>query len=180
VISDTHLGHAKIREYCPNRCDWSDSIEQHDQVIIDAINSKPDGSVILHLGDFGFGSREQLAAYRARIRHQMILVMGNHDRRSLTAYRALGFEHVCRWFDFESQGQLFICRHNPADFAMEDGEKADWLLHGHQHQKPRLTFHLDEYDCGPTAVDCGIDPWSTPRGPLVPRIDFVFGPPKGD
>ncbi len=179
VVSDTHLGHAKIREYCINRCDWSDSIEQHDQTIIYAINRKPTGSVILHLGDFAFGSREQVAAYRTAIRHPIILVMGNHDKRSASAYRAMGFDWVVKCFEFWSQGQRFVCRHNPADFNETDRLSAHWLLHGHQHNPPKYGGEPGMVG-QPPMVDCGIDPWSTPKGPIVPRIDFVFGPLKDD
>jgi calcineurin-like phosphoesterase family protein len=81
VTSDLHLGHKNIYKYR----DKFDSIEEHDDYIIDKILELRKQDVLLVLGDFLFDNPnfdnyiERLSKKKCRIK----LVMGNHDSLKL-------------------------------------------------------------------------------------------------
>lgn len=148
ITSDTHLGHANILDYCPARRSWTrgdqvelgrtysgavDSIYLHDEAIIQRwVDTVRPGDIVLHLGDFAFGSREQVAAYVARLPGTLVLVVGNHDR-TMNSMRDAGVHQVARRAEFtHPQLGRVVCRHRPKDFTAEDAT-ADVLLHGHCH-----------------------------------------------
>lgn len=97
--SDTHFGHSNI---VLGTSKWADkescrkfsSIEEHDETLINNINSlvKPD-DVLYHLGDWSFGGHFKIPIYRKRIKCKNInLIIGNHDsniRRSNSPYKTL-------------------------------------------------------------------------------------------
>lgn len=158
VISDTHLGHTNIREYCPWRQTWSESIGEHDCRLVNAwAASVGSDETVLHLGDFAFGSREQIAAYRARVPGRIILTVGNHDRKSMTALRALGLEPV-KQYEFQlPDGRLVLARHDPTKFTPEDIARADVLLHGHWHGDGHRNHPDMLVALGSKLIDCGVD-----------------------
>jgi calcineurin-like phosphoesterase family protein len=82
-IGDTHFGHKNIIKFCDGR-DF-DSVEEHDQGIIDRWNSvvRPK-DIVWHLGDVAFGSKniskiEQCNGIKK-------LILGNHDNYPMTEY----------------------------------------------------------------------------------------------
>lgn len=89
---------------------------------------------VLHLGDFAFGPREQLAAFRRRLNGRILLVAGNHDR-SPRVMESLGIDRAVKAYDFEFGGLRYRCRHNPAAFTPEEARAADVLMHGHTHSR---------------------------------------------
>lgn len=120
--SDTHLGHTNIIDYCKRpfsktleTCqlchgagirrvrnfidggDWPCShpdVELHDRTIIERWNARvePD-DLVYHLGDFAFGNFEKIEAYVRQLHGRKVLIQGNHDRLSATAFARMGF-HV--------------------------------------------------------------------------------------
>lgn len=176
VISDTHLGHTRIREYCPGRQAWSQDIQDHDAKIVEAMNDLPAGSVLLHLGDFGFGSKPDLEGWVAALRYPMILVLGNHDRHSASFYRRIGIDLVVKQFEFQApHGAKVLCRHNPGLFTDQDIQAYDMLLHGHTHGT--VVGYGPRFE-GKRVVDCGIDahPWSVmgvgPAGWSIEQLEL--------
>lgn len=52
---------------------------------------------IIHLGDFGLGSKEYIKSIVERLNGKKILVIGNHDNWSEQFYRDIGFHTVSRF-----------------------------------------------------------------------------------
>lgn len=79
IISDTHFGHEFVMR--KERYSKFDSIEEHDNFIIEAVNKivSPD-SLLFHLGDIG--NLETAAKLNGR----KILIKGNHDNDSNQKY----------------------------------------------------------------------------------------------
>lgn len=169
VISDTHLGHDNILDYCPWRQTWATTIAEHDAAIIERWQAvvKPDDWV-LHLGDFALGDKEGLPELRRQLPGRIVLVRGNHDR-SLAVMLAAGFDLVYSAISIDVDGRQWIGRHNPAAFSIREAREAARLLHGHSHGNgyseiihPSITSK---------AFDCSLDalrsvspvPWSTVR-----------------
>ena len=80
-VSDLHLNHAKIIDYCGRPYKNADEMNE---AIIKNINKKVGKRDTLYiLGDVGFGSVEEIVSLLKRINAKKILVEGNHDKRYL-------------------------------------------------------------------------------------------------
>ena len=92
LISDNHFNHQKIIEYC-NRP--FKTVEQMNEEMIKKWNSvvKEDDK-IYHLGDFGFGSKEQIANIISKLNGRIFLILGNHDNHTPQWYRDAGVKEV--------------------------------------------------------------------------------------
>ena len=102
VISDTHFGHANIIKYC-NRP--FNSVEEMDAAMIKNWNEVVSNKdTVLHLGDFGLGSKEYIREIIGKLNGRKILIRGNHDNWTDQFYREAGFDYVSRypivWNDF--------------------------------------------------------------------------------
>lgn len=49
---------------------------------------------IYHLGDFGFGSKEQIANVVSKLNGRIFLILGNHDNHTPQWYRDVGIKEV--------------------------------------------------------------------------------------
>lgn len=158
--SDTHFGHKNILDFChrPFSC-----IEEHDEALITNWNSVvgPDDTVF-HLGDFGFGGYPFWKSIVEQLNGHIILIIGNHDWKNLTAGARLLFD------DCVSQARILIgeqevyLNHFPyLCFAHQNPEKPNHSiqLFGHVHSGP-LSEGTDisrlQY-CFPTQYDVGVD-----------------------
>lgn len=83
--SDTHFGHKNIAS--KNGSQWKSgwrpykSLKEHDQALIDAINSTVRiDDTLYHLGDWSFGGIENIWNFKRQLICQEIhLILGNHD-----------------------------------------------------------------------------------------------------
>lgn len=179
ITSDTHLGHANILDYCPGRRHWDGlegqgvgGIEGHDAFIVAEWHRviRPD-QIVLHLGDFAFGSAGALREYRFRLPGRLWITPGNHDRTA-TAMRTAGFELAEYKLRFKHPvlGKV-TCRHRPKDFKADDAEWADILLHGHRHGN--AAHHDDALAPGvrEKLVDAGVDVWGPAPVPLERMLE---------
>lgn len=92
VTSDTHFNHNNIIEYC-NRP--FNSIEEMNETIIKNWNDTiTNDDYVFFLGDFCLGNRENLIELGHKLNGHKILIMGNHDRVSATAFKDAGFETI--------------------------------------------------------------------------------------
>ena len=92
LISDNHFNHQKIIEYC-NRP--FKTVEQMNEEMIKKWNSVvKEGDKIYHLGDFGFGSKKQIANVVSKLNGRIFLILGNHDNHTPQWYRDAGVKEV--------------------------------------------------------------------------------------
>ena len=83
-ISDTHFNHKNIIKYC-NRP--YKSVEEMNKVLIENWNRVvKDADVIYHLGDFALYDEEELFN---KLNGNIILIRGNHDRKSASYYEKI-------------------------------------------------------------------------------------------
>lgn len=125
LISDTHFEHDLIIKYA-NR---PFKIKEHTKQLIKRWNQiVKDDDIVIHLGDFGFLKHKQLKSILKKLKgKKKILVLGNHDRLSLTQYYNAGFSFVCQSFKYKNI--LFI--HEP----VKDFSNCSFCCHGHIHDK---------------------------------------------
>jgi calcineurin-like phosphoesterase family protein len=146
--SDHHFGHKKIVEYSGRPFS---STEEMDAEMVRRWNARvrPEDTVY-HLGDFSFGSLDDIIANVRRLNGRKILIVGNHDfyhfRRGSRAsdwtrahnfFLAAGFAEVAQrkalWF----QGvAVVLLTHVPVFDATEVNlhEGANLNLCGHVHE----------------------------------------------
>lgn len=93
MISDTHFYHNNIIEYC-NRP--FKNVEEMNQYMIDKWNNRVSkDDIVIHLGDVGFGSKEQVQNLCHQLNGTKILIKGNHDmRKGNQFWKDCGFELV--------------------------------------------------------------------------------------
>ena len=135
VISDTHFYHNNIIKYC-NR-PFKD-VETMNEFMIDKWNSiVSDEDIVLHLGDFGFGSKEQLTNICQQLKGHKILLKGNHCSRKGNAFwLECGFEQVYKQKEMLLTEILGISQ----DFIKTD---SDVILSHYPRQVPdnKLNIH---------------------------------------
>ena len=109
VISDTHWGHSALSDKFKERpTDFEVRISQNWQRMI-----KTD-DLVIHLGDVLFGNRSDWSSILTSLPGRKILVMGNHDKRTISWYMANGFEFCCESFHWQMYGLNILFSHKPA------------------------------------------------------------------
>lgn len=130
LTSDPHLGHRKLAAELGRPDDAED-------LILGSIGRIEDHAVHICLGDVAFGDEH---TWHQRIREQTkaraILVLGNHDKRTMTWYYEHGWDFVCTRFDLFLFGKRLAFSHKP---AVDDGS-FDFNLHGHFHSCPSVQW----------------------------------------
>jgi calcineurin-like phosphoesterase family protein len=92
LISDTHFNHSAIIKYCnrPFR-----TVEDMNETIISNWNNiVKKNDIVYHLGDFGFGSLNDITNFVSKLNGRIYLIKGNHDTRPNQWYRDCGFKEV--------------------------------------------------------------------------------------
>jgi calcineurin-like phosphoesterase family protein len=141
--SDTHLGHARVIDYCkrPFR-----DVEHMDDELVRRWNARVGSDdTVYHLGDFAMGPKANLAGYRQRLNGRIRLVLGNHDR-SYMAMREAGFDEVLKWSMPTLDGHPLFLRHIPRPWPLEAGIH----LCGHVHERWRRQGNV---------INVGVDQW---------------------
>lgn len=89
-ISDTHFNHDNIIKYCNRPFNNSSDMNE---VIINNYNSViNEDDTVYHLGDFAFGSKEELIRLRSILKGNVYLIRGNHDMKGAMFYENVGFK----------------------------------------------------------------------------------------
>jgi calcineurin-like phosphoesterase family protein len=137
--TDTHLSHKNIIKGTSewsniDKCRPFDTVDEHDDFILDAINSVagPEDRII-HGGDFSFGSHTNIPKFRDRIKcRNIFLVKGNHDKKLWQHYRSL-FTWTGTMLDdlYIDKQHIVVCHY--ALQVWEDNNRGTWMIHGHSH-----------------------------------------------
>ena len=127
-ISDLHFFHFKIIQYCSR---GFNNVEEMNRHMINKWNETvSDDDLVYVLGDFGFGSAENLTNIVEELKGEKILLMGNHDRRrSVTWWLNFGFSEVLKKPVEIYENILFS--HEPKEV-----EPGKINIHGHIHNTP--------------------------------------------
>lgn len=176
--SDTHFGHARIAEFCPQRQTWfgmdgPGDIETMNVGLMNAWNAQvaPD-DIVYHLGDFAMGQIDHSLSFASRLNGQIRLTLGNHDRPhpsySKTPEKQVHWEaryaEAGIWSigmgDYHALGgHRFVVSHFPytGDSEGEDRypqyrpeDRGEVLVHGHIH---------DMWQVNGRQINVGFDAW---------------------
>lgn len=136
IISDPHFNHDNIIEYS-NR-PYQSTLEMDEAIIANWNRVVGEDDVVICLGDFCFGVKENISYYASRLKGRKILIKGNHDRSS-NLYLEAGFQEV--------KTEVYL----PSDLV---GSKETILL----THKPRLGLPFDLFNIHGHIHDNGLDP----------------------
>lgn len=130
-ISDTHFNHKNIIEYCDRPFE---TVEEMDEYIVNKWNSvvgKDD--TVYHLGDFALGMhQDQVKDLLRKLNGEIILIMGNHDRKGKGWFEACGFKEVHKkGFELELVSGKYILSHRPQ--TLDKIPEGYVNIHGHIH-----------------------------------------------
>jgi len=144
VISDTHFGHWNIIEHAKRpfldlkemdkkiTCNWNSIVRPQDLVIC--------------LGDFVWtgGASEKIKDYIKALNGRIILVAGNHCKKSYSWYMSNGVQFVCDRFVWEFNKKRILFIHDYNNVSVEERKKYNYVLHGHAHQNLPLVRMIDD------------------------------------
>ena len=108
IISDTHLNHSKISEYCNRPDDWEQKIEHN----IGYLNT----DLLIHLGDVSLGNDVEWHELFTILPMKKWLILGNHDGKSMNWYMDHGWDFVGRNCVLYIYGIRILFSHRPYPF----------------------------------------------------------------
>lgn len=128
ITSDTHFNHKNIIEYTKRPFK---TVEDMNEEIIKRWNNKVGkDDLVIHLGDFALGNKEEVKEIRNRLNGNIILIRGNHDHQS--KINEAGFIIIEDYITIENK----IFSHCP--LSKEEIPKGLINIHGHIHEKESL------------------------------------------
>jgi calcineurin-like phosphoesterase family protein len=162
LVSDLHLDHDNIIEYCDRPFD---SVAEMNETLVERWNAVVDpGDEVLYGGDLTIrSSAAALLDWLEELHGELVFLLGNHDGTVLEGLDRVRFVEECR---FEHRGVPFHAVHDPADGP---SNHAGWLLHGHHHnnwpdefpfvdhETRRVNLSVELLDYRPLATDRLVD-----------------------
>jgi calcineurin-like phosphoesterase family protein len=124
----------------------------------------PRGSIVYHLGDFGFGNAQKIKSIVSRLNGEIRLVLGSHDK-NCKGNKNLGFSrisdstHITHIIDSRNK-EINIFLNHYCHKVWPSSHRGWWHLFGHSHGG------MDEYAIREgKLLDVGVDshnffPWS--------------------
>lgn len=143
-ISDLHFGHHNILAFDESEgARHFDSIEEHDNFIIDNWNSRvKKGDHVYVLGDISFAKPEETLRLLSRLNGQIHLIMGNHDKKRLNKAIMSRFVTVSDYKEIKDNGRSVILSHYPI-FAFNKQFRGAIHLYGHTHNTFQHRLYQD-------------------------------------
>lgn len=121
VISDLHLDHLNIIQYCA-RPFVSSSIEEMNSVLVDNWNNVVGNEAVYFLGDLSFGEGSRTAEFwLGKLRGKKHFIRGSHDA---------GIRDAKEYEVVKSGRYTFLLAHDPERLPVDWN---GWVIHGHKH-----------------------------------------------
>lgn len=138
ITSDTHFHHKNI---CRGVSEWKsgyrdfNTLEEMDVTLVSNINKSVDKQdVLIHLGDWSFGGKDQIKIFRDQIQcDHIIFLFGNHDHhiRSDRSLQSL-FSWTGDYLELDFNKTFITLFHYPIA-SPNNINKGGIHLHGHCH-----------------------------------------------
>ena len=136
AISDTHLGHEKLVSY--------GRPENFSELILAHVRERS-GDLLVHCGDLCIGDDETWSKAFLEAAYgfdHIVLVRGNHDKKSDVWYLDQGFSFVCESYQAAYFGKKLLFSHIPVPKIAG----VDRNIHGHLHGNSHRLEGIDWYD----------------------------------
>ena len=146
--ADLHIGHARIREFHPDRP--GPSVEEMNEAIVDNWNATVGRKDTIHvLGDFAMGKLDDSLKYFYRLNGTKHLVAGNHDGNRTKKLPWVTVTDL-KVFKQKPYASAVLC-HYPL-LTWEGAHHGRIMLHGHSHGLLHPSLNATT-----TRMDVGID-----------------------
>lgn len=140
--SDTHYHHKNIVRGCTNwegslqRCRDFDTLEQHNQTLVDNINNVvKENDILYHCGDWSFGGFDNIWNFRKQLNCKNIhLIFGNHDHHiENNRGGCQGYFTSVQYYKeiFVDKNKIILFHY--AMRVWNQSHHNSWLLYGHSH-----------------------------------------------
>lgn len=146
VIGDTHFNHGNIIEYCDRP--FYNVFEMNEAIITNWNIDITNQDTVIHVGDLKFGNSNIDDELIYRLNGYKVLVMGNHDRSSASAYKKLGFNEVHKKKNLYIGN--FIFSHRPIKGALPY-DKIN--IHGHVHNAKWFRYDYFHFNVSCEAIN---------------------------
>ena len=134
ITADWHFGHNNIIKYC-NR-PFANTTEMNNTIIKNYNKVVGKNDLVYVLGDVSFLNTVSTAEIIKSLNGFKILIKGNHDHKTNSGYRKMGFNEV---YDKPIiLNNLFILSHEPISPLMLGGFLN---IHGHTHNTSENNVH---------------------------------------
>jgi len=128
IISDLHLDHANIIQFCARPFLYSD-VEEMNYVLINNWNNVVRNNPIYFLGDLSFGRGSRPANYwLTKLKGDIHFIRGNHEA---------GVKNSKEYEILDYKNYKFLLVHDPKNLPIKwDG----WIIHGHKHNNDMKNY----------------------------------------
>jgi calcineurin-like phosphoesterase family protein len=148
VTSDTHFGHTNIIKYCSRP--FKDVTHMNEELILNWNNCVKEGDIVYHLGDFGFGSYQDLRKIRLRLNGNINFIRGNHDKAIQNSSDIFGF--VKDFYEIKIEDLFVVMCHYPL-LTWQKENRGAINLSGHTHNASWLVRPNRK------GIHVGVDAW---------------------
>ncbi len=133
ITTDTHFFHNKMIEY--------GRPSNYEELIYKGFEILEHDDCLIHLGDVCIGKDEICHdKLNSHLNCKKILVLGNHDHKTLSWYMKHGWDFVCNSFSLRYGNKNILFSHKP---QIKSGV-FDMNIHGHFHRMDRPE-RIDEF-----------------------------------
>ncbi len=140
IITDTHFGHEKIKEFCDRPDDFESKLLKYMKECI-GVND-----VLIHLGDVAWYDE---AKWHAEIMNvpcfRKWLIKGNHDRKTQSWYLNQGWDFVGETLSMNIYKKRLIFSHKPLLNLTASDKTLDFNIHGHFHNLIRRVGRFEPF-----------------------------------
>jgi calcineurin-like phosphoesterase family protein len=130
IIADSHFGHEKLKQF--GRPDYFEIM------ILNGLSKIRPEDVLIHLGDICINKDVAWHLQLEKINCRKWLVLGNHDKKSISWYLSHGWCWVGESFTFNMFGKKILFSHIP---KIDIGY--DLNIHGHFHNNSHRSNEPD-------------------------------------
>lgn len=148
IISDTHFNHTKLEEWGGRSGNWQEKLWQ-------GLWDIPKEDILIHLGDICIGEDEKIHHELSLVQCKMILIRGNHDKKSANWYIEHGWDFVCDGLELLFHGYYLYFSHRPQRPMGYFTQNIHGHTHGNLHRSEEyVDFYNKEYhkDISPDLV----------------------------
>jgi calcineurin-like phosphoesterase family protein len=133
ITSDIHFSHANILKYCPGSRPFKDEDHMNEEIIRIWNQTASPGDLVYLLGDVAFCGPDKARAIIKRLNGDIILIVGNHDRKALKskAFKDC-FKEVHEYLEINVKGTKVVLFHYPI-FSWNGMYRGSIHLYGHSH-----------------------------------------------
>lgn len=108
-----------------------------EKILHNYVKNVKDDDIVINLGDFSFGNKENTKEVCKIFKGRNFLVIGNHDSVGRNWHHDVGFDFVCSSFTWRYKGFNILFTHMPAPDCLV--QNYDLNIFGHWHGNLQYT-----------------------------------------